>query len=161
MVVLRIAVLCGLGAALGGYLSPAETAPSYSALSYADPSPKVVWSQASLAAVEPGQLLRSDLGRTGLGADPIANLSSSERARAAWGAQNPSELALSLRPAARSVGAAKPSKTPDPTSTASLSKPAKGGGHRVVDPQAYDREATMDRLEKEAQKDAKPICSGC
>ena len=161
MVVLRIAVLCGLGAALGGCLSPAETAPAYSALSYADPSPKVVWDQASLATVEPGQLLRSDLGRTGSGTDPIANLSASERTRTAWGAQHPSELALPLWPSARSVDVVKSSKASDPLSTASVSKPARDGGRRGVDPRSYDREAAMDRLEKEARQDAKPICSGC
>ena len=153
MVVMRIAVLCGCGLALGGCL-PLMSEPQ----TYASPSPMAVSDAALPPVMVPGQVLQAGLGGMGGGVNPSDDLLKSERARAAWGAQRPFELALPPSLAAHTASA---SRMTDPTSKASVLQPAKGVARHSVDPQSYDREATMDRLEKEGQKDAKPICSGC
>ena len=88
MVVTRIALLCGCGLALGGCLSPTAQTGSYTAL-----SPVVASNVAVQPVVEPGQLLNPELGRVAGGVNPSDDLRSSERARAAWRVQRPSELA--------------------------------------------------------------------
>lgn len=161
MVVMRIAVLCGLGAALGGCLSPAQTSTSYTALTYRDRAPKAVLNAPLPAVVEPGQPLRSGLGRNSSGVNPIAELSASERARAAWEPQRPSELALHSRPLVHAANAPRLGNAPDPSSTASVSPRAKSGASRSAGEGTYDALAAMDNLERSGQRAAKPICSGC
>jgi hypothetical protein len=161
MVVMRIAMLCGLGAALGGCLSAERTVLPGTALSYAEPPARLALDDASPPVVEPGQPLRSDLGRTGAGVDPITDLSASERARTAWKAQHPSELALPSWPSAHSANTTRVSRVSDPTSTASVPARSKGTTQRGVRTQPRDAEAAMDDLERSGQRAAKPICSGC
>jgi len=153
MAVMRIVVLCGCGLALGGCL-PLVSNPQ----TYAAPPPMAVSDAALPPVTVPGQVLQAGLGATGGGVNPSDDLLTSERARAAWGDQRPSELA---RPPSLAAHTASASRMPDPVSTASVSQPTKDAARHSADPQSYDREAAMDRLEKEAQKDAKPICSGC
>jgi hypothetical protein len=149
MVVMRIAVLCACGLALGGCLSPVAYTGSYAALpplaaSDAAPLPPVT---------EPGQLLKPNLGRTAAGADPADDLRSSERARIAWSPLEPKVLARAPTLAAHGV--------PDPTKTASITQSSKTGVRRAARAQSYDREKAMDRLEREGRQNARPICGGC
>jgi hypothetical protein len=156
MVVMRIATLCGCAMALGGCLALPDTPRAYTAL------PSTAVSNAALPpVVVPGQVLRASLGRTSAGVNPSDDLLSSERARIAWAPLQPDELALPSTPAAHSASAIKAGGASDPASTSSVSMPTKGSARPGADAQSYDREATMDRLEKEGRKDAKPICGGC
>lgn len=148
MVVMRIAVLCGCGLALGGCLSLPNTPRAYSSF-----SPLTV-SDAPLPPVtQPGQLLKPSLGRTAAGVDPSNDLRSSERARVAWAPLYPKDFAL------RSSQA--PHFASEPTTTASTAQASRANIRRAARAQPYDRERAMDRLEREGRRDAKPICSGC
>jgi hypothetical protein len=153
MVVIRSAVLCGCGLLLGGCLSPTAQTGSYTAL-----SPVAVADGAVQPVLEPGQLLDPELGRTAGGVNPSDDLRSSERARAAWRVQRPSELALPPSFAAHSASAA---QVTDPVRTASVSAPAKGRTRRGIEAPTYNANEAMDRLEATGQRVTKPICSGC
>lgn len=111
--------------------------------------------------VMPGQVRVSAFGQAGTGVDPSAVLRASASARAAWTPLKPAELALPPALAAHSADARTAAGAVDPTSTASVSTSSKGDPRRGATMQSYDRKATMDRLEKEGRKDAKPICEGC
>lgn len=148
MVVMRIAVLCGCGLTLGGCLSPMAQTGSYTALSPVAVQP----------VVEPGQLLNPELGKAAGGVNPSDDLRSSERARAAWRVQRPSELALPPSFAAHSANAA---QVTDPVRTASVSVPAKSRTQRSTEAPAYNANEAMDRLEATGRRVTKPICSGC
>lgn len=119
-------------------------------------------SNASLPpVVVPGQVRTSTLRQTSIGVDPSAALRASTNARAAWMPLKPHEL---TRPPAfvAGSGSAKAAAEPaDPTSTGSVSAQAKDNRRQGAVVQSYDREATMDRLEREGRKDAKSICGGC
>lgn len=153
MVIVRIAVLGGLGLMLGGCLSLTDAPRAYSAL-----QPPAVSDSPLPPVVVPGQVLTAGLGATGTGVNPSDELTTSQRQRSAWEALHPSELA---QPPSFASHTASANGATDPISTASVSKPAKVRARRDADPQSYDREATMDRLVKEGRKDAKPICGGC
>jgi hypothetical protein len=155
MVLMRIAVLCGCGLALGGCLSTMAHTGAYTALQ------PTVDSDAALPPVtEPGQLLKPGLGRTAGGANPLDDLRSSERARMAWAPIHSDKLppppSLAAHPAAL-TGAG----SINPAGTAALSTPAQGGAARGAETTSYDREAIINRLVKEGRKDANPICGGC
>jgi hypothetical protein len=153
MVATRIALLCGCSLALGGCLSPTAQTGSYTAL-----SPVAVANVAVQPVIEPGQLRDPELGRVAGGVNPSDDLRSSERARAAWRVQRPSELALPPSFAAHSANAA---QVTDPVRTASVSVPAKGRARRDIEAPAYNANEAMDRLEAKGQKVTPPICSGC
>ena len=155
MVLMRIAVLCGCGLALGGCLSPMAHTGAYTAL-----QPLAASAVALPPVTAPGQLLKPGLGRTAGGANPLDDLRSSERARMAWAPIHPDKLpappSLAAHPAAL-MGAG----SINPAGAAAVSTPAQGGTARGAETTSYDREAIMNRLEKEGRKDAKPICGGC
>jgi hypothetical protein len=156
MVATRIAVLCGCGLALGGCLSPMTQTASYASL----PS-MTVTSGAMPPVVEPGQLLRPNLGRVSAGVNPSEDLRSSERARVAWAPLDPYHGALPPSVAAQATHFSGGTGAIGSADAVGPSKVARGGADREAKPSSYDREATMDRLEKEGRKDAEPICGGC
>ncbi len=148
MVVMRIAVLCGCGLALGGCLSLPDTPRAFSSL------PLTAVSNGPLPPVtEPGQILRPDLGRTSASVDPSDDLRSSERARVAWAPLYPKDFVLRSSTAARVAS--------EQTKAANTMQPSKTVIGRAARTQPYDRERAMDRLEREGQRGAKPICGGC
>ena len=153
MVVMRIAVLCGL--VLGGCLSPVAHTGSYVAL----PPPLAAVDAAPLPpVVEPGQLLRPGLDRTAAGVNPSDDLWSSERARVAWTPMHPKDFTLL---SSSTAYAASNAAVLGSTRTVRVTQPSKIGVRRLAHAQPYGRERTMDRLEREGQRDAKPICGGC
>ena len=152
----RIVVLCGCGLALGGCLSPAGTTGSYTAL------PAVAVSSDALQPVtEPGQLLNPDLGRTRGGVNPTDDLLKSQRARAAWQDQRPSELALPPSMTAQTGSAGTGASALGLASTNSSAAPPNKSARRGAEAQPYNAETAMDRLERDGHRDAKAICSGC
>jgi hypothetical protein len=155
MVVLRIAVLCGCGLALGGCLS--SQGPSASLVSSA---PLAVSTGALPPSNEPGRLLKPGLASAGGGVNPGAELSSSERARVAWAPLRPDLL---NRPAGFAAQTQAPDSTrgmAEPSGTASVPAAARDVARRGP-PQTPNTDAAMDRLEQEGRRDAKPICTGC
>ena len=154
MVVMRIAVLCGCGLALGGCLSPAAHTGSYVSL----PPLAAVDAAPMPPVVEPGQILKPGLGKTAAGVNPSDDLRSSERARVAWAPMHPRDFTLLSSSTAYAASNAAVSSS---TRTVRVTKPSKGGVRRLAHVQPYGRERTMDRLEREGQRDAKPICGGC
>ena len=154
MVVMRIVVLCGCGLVLGGCLSPVAHTGSYVSL----PPLAAVDGAPLPPVVEPGQLLKPDLGRTTAGVNPSDDLRSSERARVAWTPMHPRDFTL----LSSSTGyAASNAAVSGSTSSVRITQPSKVGDRRLAHAQPYGRERTMDRLEREGQRDARPICGGC
>jgi hypothetical protein len=97
--------------------------------------------------------LKAPLGAGG-GVNPSAVLEASVRARTAWKALNPRDMAERPMAATRVGGAA----GQDVSRTAAL--PAAGPTAPAVAPD-YDRAAAMSRLVRHGDASEKTICSGC
>jgi hypothetical protein len=156
MVVLRIAVLCGGALALGGCLARGET----SGINAAQTA--LVVSDAALPpSPEPGQILKPGLGGARGGIDPSAELKTSQRARVAWAPLRPDRLSQPPAMAAHPTNLTGMSESADPAGTASVTPTGQSAVRRGAAAPVNDREAAMDRLEREGHRDSKAICSGC
>lgn len=102
----------------------------------------------------PGTLKTPVAAAAGGGVNPSAVLEASVRARTAWKALRPMDMAERPTPAARIDGSA----GQDLSRTAAL--PAAGPAAPVVSPD-YDRSAAMSRLVRHGGASEKTICSGC
>lgn len=156
MVVLRVAVLCGCGLALGGCLSNGGT-PGVGA----GAAPLAVSSVALPPTTEPGQLLKPGLGGIRGGVNPSAELLDSERARVAWSPLQPDRLNRPPTLSAHSANLLGPGDARDPTGTASVTPAARSGTRTGTGSPARDAEAALDRLQREGHRDGQAVCQGC
>jgi hypothetical protein len=124
-------------------LAPGEATAAAADLDVALPSPPI-----------PGTLKTPVAAAAGGGVNPSAVLEASVRARTAWKALRPMDMAERPTPAARIDGSA----GQDLSRTAAL--PAAGPAAPVVSPD-YDRSAAMSRLVRHGGASEKTICSGC
>ncbi|MCJ2134383.1 hypothetical protein MKK69_10010 [Methylobacterium sp. J-026] len=109
-------------------------------------------------STEPGQLLRPGLGAAaGTGVDPAAQLDASMRERAAWAPLRAGAVDRPALVAARKGSRSGSGDAADPNGMVSTPPAAEARPGS----QARNASATMDRLEREGQQTAKPICGGC
>lgn len=108
---------------------------------------------------EPGQLLRPGLGDGG-GIDPTAQLDASVRDRAGWAPIGGEPVGRSAIARTRTVGRAGSDDGSGPNGMAST-PPGGDGTRRGAASPARGQDAAMDRLEREGQRTAKPICANC